>query len=173
MISNYFQPQNQENSHNATMTQNNHSSNKNKRMNSSYSSSANTSFSSPSGQQNSPRQNQQQNNRQLPLRSKNINVKEKLSTFFSDPANMERMRPLTNKQDLLKCSFCEVNGECEEVYKSHPLKDSLGKVVCPILRDFKCPKCGESGDYAHTNKYCPETQRKHKENKIKRCFQQL
>ncbi len=74
--------------------------------------------------------------------------------------------------DLLTCSFCKNNGEKEDIFNSHPLKDSLGKVVCPILREYVCPKCGESGDYAHTNKYCPETQRKHKEHKIKRCFNQ-
>ena len=65
-----------------------------------------------------------------------------------------------------KCLFCENNGETPEIYMSTPLKDSLGKVVCPVLRNYECPKCGESGDYAHTNKYCPETQRKQKENKI-------
>ena len=68
----------------------------------------------------------------------------------------------------MECSFCKTNGEKKEIYSSHNLKDSLGKLLCPILREFKCPKCGESGDYAHTNKYCPVTQRKKKENKIKK-----
>ena len=72
----------------------------------------------------------------------------------------------------MRCCFCEKNGEPEEVYLSHAFKDSLSKIVCPILRSYQCPKCGESGDYAHTNKYCPETQRKQKENKIKKCFNQ-
>ena len=74
---------------------------------------------------------------------------------------------------LHKCRFCEKNGEREEIYMSHPLKDSLGKVVCPVLRNHKCPKCKESGDYAHTIKYCPDTQRKQKESKIAQCVNDL
>lgn len=65
------------------------------------------------------------------------------------------------------CSFCKNNGEEPVVYMSHPLKDSLGKNACPILRNYVCPKCHESGDYAHTNKYCPLTQRRQKESKIR------
>ena len=123
--------------------------------------------------------------RQLPIRSKNVDLSSYLnrasesdcSSPMSSPVSSESS-PSSNTCSLLKsppktfikCSFCENNGEKKEIYMSHPLKDSLGKIVCPILRQFACPKCGESGDYAHTNKYCPETQRKQKENKIKKCF---
>lgn len=126
-------------------------------------------------------------NRQLPMRSQNID----LSNFVArKPNDSNPMSPVSSlcspasstvsqcfqknvnyksKSPTLECSFCKKNGENEEIYLSHNLKDSLGKLSCPILREFKCPKCGESGDYAHTNKYCPVTQRKKKERKIKNC----
>jgi hypothetical protein len=77
----------------------------------------------------------------------------------------------SNKAEVV-CQFCVKNNESVEIYSSHPLKDPLGKVVCPILRACVCPQCGESGDYAHTHKYCPETQRRQKQDKIKRFVNQ-
>lgn len=111
----------------------------------------------------------------LPIRSKDIDLEGYLSEYFSNPANLERLRGPSKPNDSVPsakfhCNFCENNGESQKVYQSHPLKDSLGKVVCPVLRLYTCPKCGESGDYAHTNKYCPETQRRQKERKISKCF---
>ncbi|XP_071789261.1 nanos homolog 3-like [Asterias amurensis] len=53
------------------------------------------------------------------------------------------------------CVFCKNNGESEEVYTSHVLKNSLDKVACPRLRAYTCPLCGVNGDNAHTVKYCP------------------
>jgi hypothetical protein len=100
--------------------------------------------------------------RQLPLRSRNVDLSKYL--------NRTNGTNLILTIDQISCCFCKNNGEKDVIYNSHALKDSLGKVICPILREYVCPKCGESGDYAHTNKYCPETQRKHKESKIKRCF---
>lgn len=52
----------------------------------------------------------------------------------------------------------------QKIYKLHRLKESLSHVVCPISRNFECSKCYEKGDYAHSNKYCLETQLKFKEN---------
>lgn len=54
------------------------------------------------------------------------------------------------------CVFCRNNGESESFYTSHCLKDSEGKVTCPVLRAYTCPLCGANGDASHTIKYCPE-----------------
>ncbi|XP_011185915.1 protein nanos [Zeugodacus cucurbitae] len=54
------------------------------------------------------------------------------------------------------CVFCENNNEPEAVVKSHAVRDSLGRVLCPKLRTYICPICRASGDKAHTVKYCPQ-----------------
>ena len=53
------------------------------------------------------------------------------------------------------CVFCRNNGESEMIYLSHNLKDSTGRVTCPVLRAYTCPNCGANGDNSHTIKYCP------------------
>lgn len=53
------------------------------------------------------------------------------------------------------CVFCRNNGEKEQIYTSHTLKDASNRVACPILRLYQCPICHASGDQAHTIKYCP------------------
>jgi len=58
-----------------------------------------------------------------------------------------------NQMDL--CKFCHSNGEAEAQYKSHQLKNSSGLVTCPVLRSFVCPICKATGDFAHTQRYCP------------------
>lgn len=54
------------------------------------------------------------------------------------------------------CVFCENNNEPDAVVKSHAVRDSLGRVLCPKLRTYICPICKASGDQAHTVKYCPQ-----------------
>jgi len=53
------------------------------------------------------------------------------------------------------CKFCYSNGEAESQYRSHQLKNSSGLVTCPVLRSFTCPICKATGDFAHTQRYCP------------------
>ncbi|XP_034934883.1 nanos homolog 3 isoform X2 [Chelonus insularis] len=62
----------------------------------------------------------------------------------------KRKKPLPTE-----CVFCKNNGEDASYYKKHILKDADGIVKCPVLREYKCPICGTSGDHAHTIKYCP------------------
>jgi hypothetical protein len=138
-----------------------------------------------------PEKSSRNSPRKLPLRSQNIDMSSYLNpsssvSSLSDshlsasppttPTHSRTRKTCSNNKPSttqVSCSFCENNGEKKEIFMSHPLKDSLSRVVCPILRNFICPKCGESGDYAHTNKYCPETQRKRKENKIKSVLSDL
>lgn len=57
---------------------------------------------------------------------------------------------------LQYCVFCRNNNEPEYVYKSHPTRDVFNRILCSRLRAYVCPICGESGDNAHTIKYCPK-----------------
>ncbi|CAG2175354.1 unnamed protein product [Oppiella nova] len=54
------------------------------------------------------------------------------------------------------CKFCKNNNETPEMYNSHVCKDPNGVTVCPVLRNYDCPKCRSGGgDSAHTLRYCP------------------
>jgi len=57
--------------------------------------------------------------------------------------------------ELLICKLCFSNGEAESQYRSHQLKNTSGLVTCPVLRSFVCPICKATGDFAHTQRYCP------------------
>jgi len=59
------------------------------------------------------------------------------------------------------CKFCYSNGEAECQYRNHLLKNSSGLVTCPVLRSFICPICKATGDFAHTQRYCPRNKDGH------------
>jgi hypothetical protein len=89
--------------------------------------------------------NRQTPKKVLPVRSEAIDLSEHIQ-------NAKNLKEKANK--ILYCTFCKNNGESEEVYSSHVLKDSTSKITCPVLFAFVCPICGESGDKAHTLTYC-------------------
>jgi len=63
--------------------------------------------------------------------------------------------------ELNICKFCYSNGEAEYQYRNHLLKNSSGLVTCPVLRSFICPICKATGDFAHTQRYCPRNKDGH------------
>jgi len=65
-------------------------------------------------------------------------------------------RVTKNTSKATVCVFCRNNGESQEFFRSHTLKDSEGNTTCPILRAYTCPLCKENGDKSHTIKYCPK-----------------
>lgn len=93
----------------------------------------------------------QQQLQQLPNTSSGL-LLDRTSSTGTRVSSATATRPV--KQQV--CVFCRNNGESETFYTSHCLKDSEGKVTCPVLRAYTCPLCGANGDLAHTIKYCPE-----------------
>lgn len=58
-----------------------------------------------------------------------------------------------------ECGFCKTLPYQQNKYKTHWLMDKKHRIICPILRNIKCPLCGNpGGDNAHTIKYCPLNQ---------------
>ena len=74
------------------------------------------------------------------------------------PANKNkryRLSSCNSTRNHVYCVFCRNNGESLSIYGSHTLKDTYGRITCPVLRRYTCPICRSSGDEAHTIKYCP------------------
>lgn len=55
----------------------------------------------------------------------------------------------------LYCTFCKNNREMPATWQSHVLRDAEGNIRCPVLRAYRCPRCGDTGDRAHTQSHCP------------------
>ena len=75
--------------------------------------------------------------------------------------SVQRQRAAMNSDRYRKvrfCVFCQSSKQPEHIYRSHILKDTEGRVVCPYLRSYTCPLCSANGDNAHTIKYCPLNQ---------------
>jgi hypothetical protein len=91
------------------------------------------------------------NSKIMPRRSENID----LSDYIRQAALQHSMGGRVKI-----CTFCKTNGETEQIYTSHSLKDSNDKITCPILMCYSCPVCGATGSQTHTKKYCPVLQKK-------------
>lgn len=72
------------------------------------------------------------------------------------PAYLPPSRKFRTKIRFDFCVFCRNNGEDEQFFLAHTLKDDSGQVICPVLRAYVCPICGATGPVAHTIKYCPQ-----------------
>lgn len=72
--------------------------------------------------------------------------------------SIEKSKRMLRKlpRQSMECVFCKNNNEPAELVRGHAVRDFTGKVTCPILRTFRCPICGATGDKAHTVKYCPQ-----------------
>jgi hypothetical protein len=89
----------------------------------------------------------------LPKRSEQIDLKDLIKK-----SAIQRQLGGRAKQ----CTFCKTNGESQEVYNSHCLKDYNDRITCPILLRYSCPICGATGEKVHTKKYCPTLQKKNR-----------
>ncbi|VVC40083.1 Zinc finger, nanos-type [Cinara cedri] len=81
-----------------------------------------------------------------PNKSNRIPPSKKISIKFPDGPY------LPNNQH---CAFCKNNGEDENLYRTHFVKDELGNVKCPLLSRYTCPHCKATGPKAHTISRCP------------------
>lgn len=56
--------------------------------------------------------------------------------FRPPPMSSRHSKPKSEMGCLRECAFCKSNGETAEFYKSHFLKDPIGRVRCPILQRY-------------------------------------
>ncbi|RNA13394.1 nanos -like protein [Brachionus plicatilis] len=98
-------------------------------------------------------------NNQCKMRPSEL-IKFDLAKYITKSARILQKNP--SKQ--IMCTFCKTNGEPEHIYKSHSIKNIQGRVTCPLLKEYICPACGQSGENAHTITYCKKfkTQRRNR-----------
>lgn len=74
------------------------------------------------------------------------------SPFDVIQPSLVRRPPLSHRTRIKYsfCVFCKNNGEDEQYYLSHTLKDDFGRVTCPVLFNYKCPICNATGPVSHT-----------------------
>jgi len=82
---------------------------------------------------------------------------------FRDFQTLLQQTPSSNSRHVrqtndMYCVLCKRNGETREYYTTHVLKDNRGKVICPVLRKYVCPRCRATEDNAHTLRHCPFTE---------------
>jgi len=73
-------------------------------------------------------------------------------------SSFERSRTNNPRHTRPPCVLCLQNGSANQTCMEHALKDASGRVTSPILRVYTCPTCDATGDFAHTENYCPARQ---------------
>lgn len=142
-------------------------------------------FSRPFSSKNSPARSIWSENINIQLNSSGSQFKPKFLDANKPEARLPKRSDHVDMSDTIKqaalhralggraklCTFCKSNGECEEIYTSHSLKDSSDKITCPILQKYSCPVCGASGEQTHTKKYCPMLQKRNRLDMLKKLSQ--
>ena len=69
--------------------------------------------------------------------------------FFYGFKSYNNKAQKSRKRYIMFCKVCFDASKSD--YKTHNVRDSASNVVCPLLLNTKCHKCGYFG---HTTKYC-------------------
>ncbi|CAO1400468.1 unnamed protein product [Diamesa serratosioi] len=79
-----------------------------------------------------------------------------IQQYSNTPYNRQTVSQENKYRDMKTSKKTKPIVDVEAVYKSHTVRDSKGRCLCPILRKYECPICKKDGDEAHTTKYCKE-----------------
>lgn len=86
-----------------------------------------------------------------------VSTKRKASHYKYNETGRHQYRTRAVSESATKpqlCVFCRKNGSTASFYCGHSLKTPGGRIICPVLRAYKCPFCSATGDNAHTMSYC-------------------